>query len=599
MIDRTTPRGGVVPLPIAEDAVRRRVEEERQRLLAEAGLDARPEHFKRPAEHVFTTRERGEVTVLFGGLTLRHDRFIEAALSALGHRIARVPVPRKVDFQTGKEFGNNGQCNPTYFTVGALVNYLRDLRDNRGLSTEEILRDHVFITAGACGPCRFGMYEAEYRLALRNAGFDGFRVLLFQQTGGLNQAAEEAGFEFDVDFMLVLLNSVFLGDLMNELAYPIRPYETEEGKTEAVFEKALQRLQAKLRNRSHDRRRTTLLAKVLSRLTPVDDEVMAQKFIDELWGDYFTSECRRIAEMIDEEIEVDYTRSKPIVKITGEFWAQTTEGDGNFNMFPFLEREGAEVLVEPISTWIAYLAHQALCKLDDARGLKEGEAMPSRWNIVGRMARERDYRATRLKLQLGSKLLQREYERLRRSFGGTAHELACQKHLERVGHPYYNSRAGGGEGHLEVAKNIYYSVKKHAHMVLSLKPFGCMPSTQSDGAQAAVVSHYSDIIYIPIETSGEGDVNAHSRVQMALGEAKVKCRAEFKGEVERSGYSIEQIRDYVARHRELRQPIRAMQLVPAYEDVIARSARFVRYVGERMRKEGVSSRRREVGACTN
>ena len=49
---------------------------------------------------------------------------------------------------------------------------------------------------------------------------------------------------------------------------------------------------------------------------------------------------------------------KPIVKITGEFWAQTTEGDGNFNMFQFLEREGAQVLVEPIGTWIMYMIHQ-------------------------------------------------------------------------------------------------------------------------------------------------------------------------------------------------------------------------------------------------
>ncbi len=37
------------------------------------------------------------------------------------------------------------------------------------------------------------MYEAEYRLALRNAGFDGFRVILFQQSGGLNQSDAEAG----------------------------------------------------------------------------------------------------------------------------------------------------------------------------------------------------------------------------------------------------------------------------------------------------------------------------------------------------------------------------------------------------------------------
>ena len=54
-------------------------------------------------------------------------------------------------------------------------------------------------------------------------------------------------------------------------------------------------------------------------------------------------------------IEVDRLRVKPIVKITGEFWAQTTEGDGNFHMFDFLEREGAQVLVEPIGTWIMYM----------------------------------------------------------------------------------------------------------------------------------------------------------------------------------------------------------------------------------------------------
>ena len=57
-------------------------------------------------------------------------------------------------------------------------------------------------------------------------------------------------------------------------------------------------------------------------------------------------------------IEVDRLRVKPVIKITGEFWAQTTEGDGNFNMFAFLEKEGAQVLVEPIATWIAYMMYR-------------------------------------------------------------------------------------------------------------------------------------------------------------------------------------------------------------------------------------------------
>ena len=79
------------------------------------------------------------------------------------------------------------------------------------------------------------------------------------------------------------------------------------------------------------------------------------------WG-RFVSTCMAIStwalnECRDElnAIRVDRTRVKPIVKVTGEFWAQTTEGDGNFNMFKFLESEGAQVLVEPIGTWICYM----------------------------------------------------------------------------------------------------------------------------------------------------------------------------------------------------------------------------------------------------
>ena len=60
-----------------------------------------------------------------------------------------------------------------------------------------------------------------------------------------------------------------------------------------------------------------------------------------------------------EQIEVDRLRVKPLVKVTGEFFAQTTEGDGNFHMFQFLEREGAEIKVEPIANWIMYLLWQA------------------------------------------------------------------------------------------------------------------------------------------------------------------------------------------------------------------------------------------------
>ena len=60
---------------------------------------------------------------------------------------------------------------------------------------------------------------------------------------------------------------------------------------------------------------------------------------------------------------------KPVVKIIGEFWAQITEGDGNFHMFEFLEREGAQVLVEPIGTWVMYMMYQAKARAAAKRSL--------------------------------------------------------------------------------------------------------------------------------------------------------------------------------------------------------------------------------------
>ena len=82
------------------------------------------------------------------------------------------------------------------------MNYLQaTCATSRACRASRSSNDYVFITAGACGPCRFGMYEAEYRLALRNSGFDGFRVLLFQQSGGLDQADVEAGLEFNLELL--------------------------------------------------------------------------------------------------------------------------------------------------------------------------------------------------------------------------------------------------------------------------------------------------------------------------------------------------------------------------------------------------------------
>lgn len=490
-------------------------------------------HFKRPHELSFTKSQRPHTTIWISGLTIAHEHIIRGAWAAEGYKVESLDVPDNEALSFGKEYGNRGQCNPTYYTVGNLVKRLVNMR-KEGYATEDLENNFVFFTAGACGPCRFGMYEAEYRKALRDAGFPNFRVLLFQQGEGLNQGAgEDAGLEMTPAFFIGMLKGMLVGDMINELGYMIRPYEIVKGQTNQVIEESKAYMY----------------------------DVFAQKTS-------IIKGLRRLKKMFG-AIEVDYTRLKPKAKITGEFFAMTTEGDGNYHMAKWLEEEGAEVHVEPIGTWIEYLIWTREQKAKDRSGLK-GRILP----ILGL---DQDSAKSVGILKLAQKLLRTFYDIYRAALGFKVKELPNQDSIARYGHMYYNTRLGGGEGHMEVGKNIMSVVHKKAHMVISLKPFGCMPSTQSDGVQSKVVSDFPETIFIPIETSGDGEVNVRSRVQMKLYEAKMKAKAEFQRVLDECGVTLEEVREFVAKNPEWRD---SMRVLP--HEVVSTAGDFVYAVKKAM-----------------
>jgi predicted nucleotide-binding protein (sugar kinase/HSP70/actin superfamily) len=566
-----------------ESEIRERLEAERARLRKIAGLD-QAKHFHRPVERAFTADERSRVTILFGGFTWKHEDLIRAVFQGCGYNCEKLPVPDVAGFQTGKEFGNNGQCNPTYFTVGNLVQYLQFL-EKQGLSRQHILDNYVFFTAGSCGPCRFGMYEAEYRFALKNAGFDGFRVLLFKDSDGIKAESGEPGLKFTVDFGFGMLNAMHLGDVINDLVYQIRPFEAKKGETDRVFRETVDGLCEDLKNRR---------AFEIEQLAPdwakpkfKSNKILRNtvnvfgKWHEHMWGKDYLHALQTARDKLN-SIEVDRTRIKPVVKITGEFWAQLTEGDGNFHMFDFLEREGAQVLVEPIATWVAYLMYQAKAHAIAKWPVNRPHAKPKWYEAKKHFGNYIGLRKKLWGIGAGQRMWNFFYHRTIKQLGGISHQLVPQTELADMAHPFYNQFARGGEGHLEVGKNVYYTVHKLCHMVLALKPFGCMPSSQSDGVQSAVINKFKDMIFLPIETSGEGEVNAHSRVQMALGEAKVKAKAEFEQCLKSTGKSLQEIRSYIDEHPELKRPF---YHVPHREGVAGTAAQFVLHVNDRINRD--------------
>jgi hypothetical protein len=151
-VPQTQASGELVKILSTEEMIRQRLNDERKRLESEAGIQRREvQHFHKPIEHPFTALQRGQTTILFGGLTWKHERLVHAALESLGYRCESVPVPNKKAFQLGKEYGNNGQCNPTYFTVGNLVQFVQNL-EAKGLTKDEICDRYVFFTAAPAAP---------------------------------------------------------------------------------------------------------------------------------------------------------------------------------------------------------------------------------------------------------------------------------------------------------------------------------------------------------------------------------------------------------------------------------------------------------------
>src|SRR5262245_33683599 len=398
-------------------------------------------HYRAYTPRPFTRAERDSVTILFGGLHWRVERVLQAVLESGGHRAQVLPMATRDDLLTGREVADIGQCCPTSFTTGNLVNFLK--KESNAIGTEAVNRKYVYLTAGSCGACRFGQYHQSYELALRNSGLEAFRMFLLAQDQLDQKAAMGDGLDMNLPVTLGCLWGIFTTDLVQDLEYQVRPYEVIPGATNAVVKESVE-----------------LLYQAFLRRPPMGAYRAVAWY---LTTRYFVKLMREIRKKFA-AIEVDRLRAKPTVKITGEFYLQTVEGDPNYNIHRWLEAEGAEVYPAGITVWMDYLLRLGLQRFEDYSGIEKG---------------------ARLKLGLGrtvQAIYRGVFNRLRRAMGDLAHELPYQLELRRLAAPYFHSRLDGGEGDMLVGKAIWAHQKKKAHMICELSPYSCMPNTMSIGA---------------------------------------------------------------------------------------------------------------------
>jgi predicted nucleotide-binding protein (sugar kinase/HSP70/actin superfamily) len=467
----------------------------------------------------FTREERDEVTILFGGLHWRVERLIQGAMENLGYRTQVLPTASRADLLTGREVADIGQCCPTSFTTGNLANVLRE--EAARVGAQEVAKRYVYVTAGSCGACRFGQYHQSYELALRNVGLESFRMFLLDQGNPDQGAHEGGGLELNIPFTIGAVWAIVLSDVVQDFEYQIRPYEVNRGETERVSRECIEHLYEILRKRPW--RGAGWGSALWHVATP-----------------YFVSAMREVHRRFA-AIEVDRLRVKPLVKITGEFYLQTVEGEPNYNIHRWLETEGAEVYPAGITIWLDYLLRLAGQEFEDHFGIQRGA------------------RAKYAMIRAAQAALNWTHGRMRRAAGGVPRAMPDQYELRSLAAPYYHSRLNGGEGDMLVGKALWAYHHKKAHMTCELSPYSCMPNTMSVGAMAAVLGRYPDLLYAPLEIKGDAEVHALSRCQMILTEAKKRAQREYDEVLERTGMTPERL---AARVRpEMRK---ATYVVPRY-----------------------------------
>jgi len=430
---------------------------------------------------VWHKRDKKKVTIMYSMIERRKSYFLRAYLIRHGYKFLDMGDHIKEDVRWGKEYGNRMECNPMYFTSGSFIRHLMMLHKEKGLSKEEVVEKYIFLSGGGqCGPCRYGMYPQEYLKVANDAGFKGFRLMVFSSELQDSLLHKDCAFQFNLNFRINLLIGFILADLMHIAECALRPYAVDKEYALKVIEDCEKMLLDAFTSRLYLWKLPKALAKV---------------------GKILASVPKKAVKL-------------PLVYMTGEVFANLAHNEGNYNMRRFIMDEGCEVIPGSFTSRAMY---------DNWRRSREAE----RGMKYAKNEKELKYWKKSLKRQkVSDKAILLFYNWLKKhfnpeQFGGRA-DLPDLDELARLGYELYHPEIFGGEGNLEIGEAVHY-----AGMVdgfLSSKPFGCMPSSGvSDGVQAKIMSMYPDLNFLSIETSGDNEVSILSRVSMMLFKAKEKA----------------------------------------------------------------------------
>ena len=326
-------------------------------------------------------------------------------------------------------------------------------------------RDLEYLSLRSCGPCRFALFEIGWARALHDAGLDDVRI------AGAGQSITALAAMLGPEGLERLVETLIAGDVIAECTRRVRPHAVQPETVDRVARNAV----------------ALMCARLSSGTRPLDA----------------LRACGRWHESIERR------RPSPLARVLliGEPWSAHVDGDAQLNLPRVLARAGAEVEAAPLTLWIAY-------QLWQRRQDPWGSADPAS-------------DAERAEADLFGRRLEVMVARASDAAGLDGFEIASVDELARLAEPYLPASTRGGYGHVEVGLAVRAREQRRAHLVLSVKSFGCLPS--SSVSDAIVPTALEDQIpFLALDVASDSGATIESRLMLRVAVAIEAAHDEVK-----------------------------------------------------------------------
>lgn len=412
-----------------------------------------------------------------------HAHALAAAMRHHGMEAEVLPPSDDRSLGLGLRVCGGRECLPAFLSLGDILR-----RTQEPDFDPEVMS---FYLPTSCGPCRFGQYSLLLRDTLEERGLGHVQVFSPSTANSFQGFGERPR-----QLRQLAWKGLVAVDLLMRLRLEHRPYETEPGGADALYEEGLSK---------------------------------AMLAVEEGAGKPLAATLRRAADGFA-SLPQERAKPRPVVGIVGEVYVRWN-AYSNRNLVAQVESLGGEVLVASMAELIYFITFR-MKEVARAAG-KPRDLFQAL--LVDGFQKTAEHR-----------LLAEVRHALRRP------EESSSGRIARAIQPYYDATLGT-EAVLTMGRAIEYA-REGVHGILNVLPFSCMPGVISGGMAPRIRRDLEYIPWLDLPYDAQKETNIRTRLEAFMHQAEEFRRRTGREPVRRRWFGARRAKP-VVRHEGA--PIRA------------------------------------------